>query len=261
MRRISPISRRFRYQLQAFDGIPIINNWWLRRLLYLLRRISCLLTCDGTVLERTQTVTTDLTLVREEDLFAKKTILFNEGSERATVLEDGVIVGFVEAGASSRLPLSGRLELKALTDASTTSLRIVTFRRCLCGDALPPYDATSISVSDVTTVFITDYPQDENVWELTGGWIGNKANMQIWGRYEPFGIAIYADEERTISHLILFQDEGFGLPNSTTAHSISFALNGAVFTGTIRKNKNQRSVSPFSLYLDFSIKRLAADLI
>lgn len=152
MRRVQPITRTFRNQLRDFGAIPIPRNWLFRRVLYLLRRAHCLLTCLGDTIDKTTNVPVTLTTIRVVDTLAKKTFVFNNGAQSATIFENGVIIGVVAPGQRYELPIAGRLKLQAQTDAGTTALRVLTFRRCLCGDALPPYDAGIVTPTGIDLI-------------------------------------------------------------------------------------------------------------
>lgn len=146
MRIVQPIIRRFRNQLQNFGTYPISNNWWYRRILYLMEKANCILTCVGLTATRTVTILPTMTLVRIADSLAKKTTIRNTGANKAYILEDGVIVGAVNAGQMFYLPLTGQLEIKAHCDTGMeTTLEVVTRERCLCGDNPPIYDSDMVA--------------------------------------------------------------------------------------------------------------------
>lgn len=146
MRIVQPIIRRFRNQLQNFGTYPISNNWWYRRILYLLQKANCILTCLGTLKVTTANVAPTMGVIRIPDSLAKVTTIRNTGSNLAYITEGEVIVGLCAAGKLLRLPLSGQLELRAHCDTGlNTTLEIVTHERCLCGDSPPIYDSDMVA--------------------------------------------------------------------------------------------------------------------
>ena len=113
----------------------------LRRISYLYGRLKCLLDCEGDIIEVIKPVTAVSSIIRVPDSLAKETYIWNEGSQVATIFENGVIIARVQPGARQKLPVSSKLKLEALTDTATTNLRVTTIRRCLCGDEFSPYDS------------------------------------------------------------------------------------------------------------------------
>lgn len=141
MRIVQPLTRTFRRQLRLDSIIYPARNWTLRRIAYLYDRFQCLLTCVGTTAETTKVVTNVPSVIRVAEPLAKVTVIWNDGAQAATIYEDDVIVARIQPGQSQKLAISGQLRLQAKTDADTTSLRVVTIRRCLCGDEFSPYDS------------------------------------------------------------------------------------------------------------------------
>lgn len=263
MRIIKPIQRTFRYQLRDFGTIPISRQWLFRRLLWLFKRMHCLLSCYGQIVQQTTGIGTALTQIRGIDEFAKKTFVFNGGAELATIFEAGAIVALCPAGKQIQLPVAGRLLLKAKTDSGTTSLRVLTYDRCLCSDPQPPYDATSAEViPDGVTVQDDDYPSD-NVWTLTGAWSdGERHSITVYGSYDPFSINFHADPGRTPDHLLASFGQAPGYNHTTGTYDIGFTVEGMTFTGTIHKSPAAKvgSFPPFYYHL-FLIRRVVHDLI
>jgi hypothetical protein len=144
MRVIQPLTRTFRRQLQYGSLIFPARNWILRRIAYLYGRFQCLLNCEGDIIETVKTATNVSSIIRLADTLAKETYVWNEGSQVATIFENEVIVARVQPGARQRLPVSGKMQLRAVTDSATTSLRITTLRRCLCGDDISPYESGAV---------------------------------------------------------------------------------------------------------------------
>lgn len=145
MRVIQPIYERFRRQLQDYGAIPVSKNWWYRRILWLLRRINCLLTCQGETIQAQVQVGTSESIIRYSDRFAKKTTVANLGAYTAVVYETHVMIGVVASGQEIELPVAGKLTLQAEAIGGITTLRVTTYRRCLCGDTESPYDADVIT--------------------------------------------------------------------------------------------------------------------
>jgi hypothetical protein len=79
----TPPVRTFRRLLQRFV-YAVKPNWLYRRMLYLAEYIYCILTCKGEIYTKQVTVTPTLTLLRQPDLMARKTIIANVGEVEAT---------------------------------------------------------------------------------------------------------------------------------------------------------------------------------
>src|SRR4051812_3341736 len=117
MRQLVPIARTFRRALVAFEAIPN-KNFVLRRLLFMLRRLDCLLTCSGEAYSTTAEARTTLTFIRAPDPMSIKATIAHLGIDgTATIYQDGKIVSILNAGDKAELPLSGSFIIQAKADA------------------------------------------------------------------------------------------------------------------------------------------------
>lgn len=140
MRQVQPIRRTFRFQLQRFTAV-VSRNWLLRRILFLVRRIHCLITCQGEIISAHVIVTVAMTILRVPDVMARRTIVRNTGAAPVVVFESGKIIAEVAPGESKELLLAGRFVIEGrCISGETTTVEITTYRRCACGDPyIPPY--------------------------------------------------------------------------------------------------------------------------
>lgn len=138
MRQIGPIERRFRHKLEAFKYL-VKDNWLKRRIVFLLEKMLCLLTCEADAVTATISVTDEVTLLRYPDLWATKTVISNTGLKSATIYENDVICGIVPAGESKVFVFANRFIIDGkCADSESTTLVITTHRRCECGEEVDP---------------------------------------------------------------------------------------------------------------------------
>lgn len=135
---VQPIIRRFRYLLRAFP-VSVSRNWWLRRILWLLRRIYCLLSCKGEMLAAEVEVPSTLTFLRGPDPMAKKTIVANIGENIPLVI-------------GTALAANGDTLSVALTQAVTAGM---TFQ--LAGFT---YSILNAAPANAVEIVLNEFPED-----------------------------------------------------------------------------------------------------
>jgi hypothetical protein len=98
------------------------------------RRIVCLIQCEGEDSSVTVTVSTAPTILRAPDAMAKRTEVINLGAVNVSIHEDGLLIGVATPGSLLVLPMAGSLLIEGRAESGTAQVQITTRRRCLCGD-------------------------------------------------------------------------------------------------------------------------------
>lgn len=137
---VAPIFRKIR---RVFADIHLIlpRNWQLNEILRVVRRIACLLTCNGEIYSETFDLTNDLTIVRKPDALARETIIVNLGPGTVQVYERTGPVLIIAPQDSRSLPEKGKFLVRASTVVfgELATIEVTTIRRCTCGDPYIPY--------------------------------------------------------------------------------------------------------------------------
>lgn len=125
------------------EALLIIPNCgvWYKEISDRLEKIKCLLECDGDTITSTVAASDETTLIREQNVLARKTAVLNVGESRAMLYEGGRLVGIVQPDDTWISPLAGRQKIQAICDSGeTTTLVVTTYLRCDCEIAPVFYD-------------------------------------------------------------------------------------------------------------------------